>query len=339
MADDEERLKPARPDVDLGEKPAYMPRIPWRYVVLAVVGVGFLVGMYQYRQASKAAEIRTRIQRGYEGQLGPFAERYRTFRDKLEGWVMEVADNDPPERYADPRLRISALHRGQGLYLRLSREQARTKEGIAIAAKDLLRDGIDRCLGIAPTSVRGFYEKGEFLMPGWIDEVETAEVARLEVLEEDLKLRADRDLPQLASAMQAQYFLVVVQATQSRRDGPSDVYLWDLREDRLLLSVRTEPVGRLVPIRIALPGVETPRAPSVDLSDSILAQDCAIAAQVKEVAGEPAMDFASPVPSEGEGAAPGEGGGEAGAAEGTTPTPAEAPAPEAPAPEAAEAAE
>jgi hypothetical protein len=273
-----------------------MPRFPWRWVILAFVAVGFLAGSYLWRQHDKTETLRGRILTGYHGELGPFVERYGEFRSKIERLVIEAAEAGAAETYKDPRLNLSALHQGQGLYLRLSREQASSPEGIAIAAKDLLRDGIGRCLGIAPTSLRGFYESGEFLLPAWPEEAETANLARLLVLEADLTRRVDRDLPGIATAMQAQYLLVVIQETNRRSEAPSDAYIWDLRSDTLLLSVRTQPVGRLVPVRIALPGVDVPRTATPDLSDSILATDCSIAAQVKEAAGERAMGFDSVLP-------------------------------------------
>jgi hypothetical protein len=313
MAEDsDKKLEPARPSTDQDERAAFMPRFPWRWVILGVVAIGFLSGSYLWRQHDKTVTLRTRILTSYHGELSPFVERYGAFRDKIEGLVMGVKDDDPPETYADPRLNLSALHQGQGLYLRLSREQAQTPGGIALAAKDLLRDGIGRCLGVAPTSLRGFYESGEFLLPAWPEEVETADLARLEVLEADLSRRVDRDLPSIATAMQAQYLLVIIQQTNRRAEAPSDVYIWDLRDEKLLLSVRTEPVGRMVPVRIALPGVDVPRTPTPDLNDSILATDCAIAAQVKEAAGEPAMGWSSEVPEgdeEGDGDGDGDGDG------------------------------
>jgi len=220
---------------------------------------------------------------------------------------MEAAENDPPDRYVDPRLRISSLHKAQGVYLRLGVQQAKTREGIEAAALDLRRDGIGRCLGVTPLSLRGVYEQGAFLMPPWIEEVEgTSGVMRLRVLRDDLARRAQRDLPNVANAMQAEYFLLALQQTQSRREGPVDMYLWDLRRDQLLLSLRTESTGTLVPIRVALPGV--PAMPRQrPLRETLLADDCSIAAQVKEAAGEPAMTFGSEMPAEPEAAAEVEG--------------------------------
>jgi hypothetical protein len=253
-------------------------------------------GGYLYREHQKAEALKSEIV-GMFQRLGPISGRYRDFRGKIEGRVMEVADQDPPERHVDPRLRISSLHKARGVYLRLGARQARTREGIAAAALDLRADGIGRCLGVAPTSLKGLYEQGAFLMPEWLDEVEgTSGVMRLRVLRDDLARRAERDLPNLANVLQAEYFLLAVQQGQSRRDDPVDMYLWDLKRDQLLLSLRTRSTGTLVPIRVALPGTP-PVLRQRPLRDTLLADDCSIAAQVKEAAGEPAMTFGSEMPT------------------------------------------
>jgi hypothetical protein len=297
-------------------------------VLLGVVSLTVLGGGYWLREESKEEALRREIHQAYEQQLGEVVDRYRSFRTEIEGWVVQAAEQGPPERYVDPRLRIAALHKGQGLYLRLRRDQARTAEGIEEGAETMEQDAITRCLGITPISMRGFYEKGDFLMPGWIDRAgeDEAGVMRLRVIDDELARYAERDLPGLLNMMQSQYLLLVIQDGETRATGPVDVYLYDLRDDQKLLSVRTEPDGVLIPVRISVPGA--PPAPRVaQRVDSPGAFDCSIAAQVKELTGEPAMDFGSDPPqpeepSEGEGeATEGEGAeGEGEATEDDTPS-------------------
>lgn len=292
----DERLKPARPPEE-GGKPEYAPRFPWRWVVLGFAALSILGGGYYLREQSKEQALREQIQQAYTQQLGPVVDRYRGFRDELEDWVVEAAEEGPPARYVDPRLRIAALHQGQGLYLRLRADQARTKEGIEEAALQMGPDAITRCLGISPISVKGFYEKGAFLMPGWIDRAaeDRAGMMRLRVIDDELARFGDRDLPPLLNMMQSQYFLLVIERGETRAAGPVDVFLYDLRGDRKLLSLRTEPEGGvLIPVRIATKGA--PAGPRAALpTDSPGAADCSIAAQMKELTGEPAMDFGSEV--------------------------------------------
>ena len=67
----------------------------------------------------------------------------------------------------------------------------------------------------------------------------------------DLELRGKRDLPNLMAQIDSDYFLLVLQRGESRREEPVDVFLWDLRKDILLLSMRTVANGKLVPVRLA----------------------------------------------------------------------------------------
>lgn len=289
----EERLKPARPDDE--EKAEYAPRFPWRWVILGVIAATVLGGGYYLREKGKEDALRAEIHQAYSQRLGEVVERYRGFREKIEGWVAAAADEDPPEQYVDPRLRIAALHAGQGLYLRLSAEQARTPEGIEEGAEQMEQDALTRCLGIAPISMRGFYEKGDFLMPGWIDRAGgEAGMMRLRVIDDELARASDRDLPPILNMMQSQYLLLVIERGPRGLSSEADVYLYDLRSNRKLLSARTEPEGILIPVRVAVKGA--PPSPRITpRTDSAGAYDCSIAAQIKELTGEPAMDFRSDV--------------------------------------------
>lgn len=275
--------------------------------MLGLVAFGILGGGYYFREQSKQAALREQIQQAYDQQLGQVVDRYRGFRTKIEGWVTEAGEAGEPERYVDPRLRIAALHSGQGLYLRLTGEQAQTPEGVAEGALAMDQDAITRCLGISPISIRGFYEKGEFLMPGWIDRAEEADgMMRLRVIDDELARYSDRDLPAILNAMQSQYFLLVIDR-EGRGQGPVDVYLYDLRGNRRLLAVRTEPEGILIPVRVNIEGA--PPSPRITPRiDSPGAAECSIAAQVKELTGEPAMDFRSDIPREEDAGAPRDAG-------------------------------
>jgi hypothetical protein len=309
----EERLRPARPQGDT-RKAAYMPRLPWKWIIVGFSLLLFLGVGHWYRTTREADAIRAGILSDYEGQLSPLVRRYRGFRHKIEEWVMSSARAGAPRRYADPRLQIAALHRGTGVYLRLRAEDATDEESIERGARNMEADSIGRCLGIAPISLRGFYEGGRFLMPRWLEELRAeGSVARLKVVAEDYTRRRNREIPNLDNAMDAEYFLLAIERGPNRREHPVDVYMWDLRHDRALLSLRAESTGLLIPARIELPGV--PRAPLVrPQAHAQLAADCSIAAQVKEVTGEPALTFGSELPTPGDG-----GEGETGTEEAPTP--------------------
>ena len=121
----------------------------------------------------------------------------------------------------------------------------------------MVPDAITRCLGIAPASARGLWEAGSLLMPEWLASVRSADgMMRLRVLDDELARRASRDLPALMSMLEAEYFLLVLEHGETRRNGPVDVFLWDLERGDRVLSLRTEASGFLLPVRIAMPGAE-----------------------------------------------------------------------------------
>ncbi|MCA9582082.1 MAG: hypothetical protein KC416_09830 [Myxococcales bacterium] len=283
-----ERLKPA--SIHLGdEAKAYGPRMPWKWIGLGAVVLAFLVGMYHLDEARKEREARETIEATFQGPLATAVDRYRAFRGKIEGWALEAANENPPETHADPRLQISALHQATGAYLRLHADDATDGESIAKAARAMRPDAIGKCLGIAPTSLQGFYAQGDFLLPEWLNTArETENTLRLKVLRDDLELRVKRDLPNLLEVMRAQYFLLTIQRGESRAKGPVDVFLWDLQKDERLLAVRTQSTGTLMRVRIG----GSRRANHANV-DSAAIHDCSIASQIKEAAGEPAMEIAS----------------------------------------------
>jgi len=296
MTDPPPELRPARPDVDVEERGAYRPRIPWKVILPTLIVLLAGVAIYQWNEHRHADSLRAQIIAAH-GRLGPVSERYLAFRRKIERWAIDAAKGTP-QRRVDPRLRLSALHKGQGLYLRLRAQDARTREGIARGARAMEADGITRCLGVSPASVRGLYEHGDFLDPAWLRRArDTSDVLTLRVIDDELVRRTNRDLPPIANTLHSDWFLLVLERGRTRRRGPVDVYLWELRGGRPLLSVRTEPHGMLVPVHIALKGTpRTPRPPTQ--VNAVGADDCSIAAQIKELTGETPMTFESvPTPT------------------------------------------
>jgi hypothetical protein len=103
------------------------------------------------------------------------------------------------------------------------------------------------------------------------------------VVAEELKQRSQRDLPFVAEALKAQWFLLVLEPGENRREAPVDVYLWELRSDALLLSARTQADGVLVSARIAVGGTKPGQYASGRQSGA--AEDCSIAANLRAIAG------------------------------------------------------
>jgi hypothetical protein len=288
------RLRAAKPDPEeLEGRPEYMPQIPWKWALVGALALAGIYFGYQYREGARADAMREQILSTHEEHLAPIVDRYRTFRTRIEDWTMEAASAGEPERWADPRLRITGLHGGEGLYLRVRAEDATSREGIERGALAMREDALTRGLGIAPASARGLFENGAFLMPQWLDAVrEEPDFLRLRVLDEQLARNMAVDVPIVSNLLRAEYFLLVVQQGENRRDAPVDVYLWDLRENRQLLRTRIQARGVLIPVRIdrMLPGVQVQAAPGVPAMTSGGAHDCSIAAQIKAITGDSVVE-------------------------------------------------
>jgi hypothetical protein len=87
------------------------------------------------RQRAVAAAVGTR---GFE------------LRDRIEAWVVALADGGLPEGVAS-EARLDEIAKGPGIYLRLRRAEAHTAESIRKAVKGSLRDGFTSCLFVGAT--------------------------------------------------------------------------------------------------------------------------------------------------------------------------------------------
>jgi hypothetical protein len=299
-ATDDAPIAPAQPEPEeLEGRPGYMPKIRWGLVLGIIGAIVLAVSFYRAREGQRSDELRRQLLESHEAQLSTVSERYQTFRSRIERWTIEAATAGEPEQLVDPRLRVSGLHDGDGLYLRLLASDATSAEGVARGAMSMETDALTRCLGIAPMSARGLYEHGDFLMPEWVEGVrDERDFLRLRVLDEQLAGHISADLPVLATLMEAEYFLLVLQQGENRRDAPVDVYLWDLHEERQLLAARIQAHGILLPVRIRSLVPEAPDAPAPETPPSMTsggAHDCSIASQIKALTGEAPVTVSSVV--------------------------------------------
>lgn len=271
-----------------------MPRLPWRWIVLGAAVLIATFGGYYLRREQRSDTLREEMLALHEAQLSEVASRYLAFRHRLEGLVHEAAQAGEPETWVDPRLNLAGLRAGDGLYLRLPIDAARDREQIPRAARGMSPDSILRCLGIPAMNARGLYESGEFLTPEWVEALREEEsMMRLRVLEEQLTRHVQVDAPVVMNTIQADWFLLVLQQGDNRRDHPVDVYLWDLRRDRQLLRARIQARGILVPVRLRFEGAGAAGGDGPVDPTSGGANDCSIASQIRALAGGPAVEFES----------------------------------------------
>lgn len=283
MADDE-RLKPARLTSGKEGRP-FKPGLPWKWILL---GGGFVILLgvsFGLRQWKRIETLRRDMHTLHAEVVTPAAERVDRFRERLERMVQKAAAEEP-EPWADPRLDLAGLHGAQGLYLRIPAEDAGSSDRIAGAARAMGEDAFARCMGLSPISVRGLYERLDFLSPEWTDQIDEADgLMRLRVLDDELARHVKRDLPMLLHMVRSDYLLLVLERGGGG-DDPVDVHLWDLRDNEPLLRTRVQAGGTLLSARISMG--DAPRRAAAAPSESGGARECAIAGEVKALAGSPA---------------------------------------------------
>lgn len=289
-------LRPAQLDAEEG-RPAYMPRLPWKWMGLAGGLLLALMVGYRLRQTQRTESLRSAILAAHRDELGTLAGRYLGFRRRVEALVLEAgtADTETLEDWADPQLSFPRLRQAEGLYLRLPAAQATSAEGILDAALTMEPDAIGRCLGVAALSARGLYQKGDFLTPAWRARVVNAQdLNPLRVLEDQLKRHVDVDVPVVFSMLELQWFMLVLERGQSRIGQPVDVYLWDLPRRMLLLRARIQGRGVLMPVRLAFGGAASAPSSASVPTHSPGANDCSIAAQLKALTGRRLLEVETP---------------------------------------------
>lgn len=249
---------------------------------MGTMSLATVIGGYLWKEQRKAVELRASIVRVHETELAPAREAYIAAREKLERLILSAA-GAATEDSVDKRLHLPGLRSGTGLYLRLPLAAAADKESIATGAKVMEPDNIATCLGLAPASARGMYENGEFLLPGFIDGVkEQKSVMHLRVQDDMLSRRIRSDLPSVMGSLRADWFMLVLQEGDNRRDAPVRVFLWNLAQEELLLRARVQSQGILLSSHILSAGTN-PSTGEITPRDTGAANDCSIAAALKRV--------------------------------------------------------
>lgn len=282
--DNVRRLVPARPNLP-GDSASYMPRIPWTYVVLGTLTLIVVIGGYYLKQRHKADELRAMLVRMHEVDLAKARADYTAVRDKLEALIVTAANADAAT-LVDPRFRLAGLHSGKGLYLRLPLTAAKNRGKIAEEAKLSEPDQIATCLGLKPEPAHDLYTQGDFLAPEYLEQLKAqTDFLHLRVDGEMLSRRIRNDLPEVVAMMRSDWFMLVLEEGENRRDSPVRVFVWDLARNELLLRARVQSQGALLTTRILSKTTES--APPLDPERvrASAANDCSIAGKLKQISG------------------------------------------------------
>jgi hypothetical protein len=276
------RLVPARPPAL--EDAGYLPRLPWRYIGLTALVLGLVLASYGYRQNQKAAELRVSILQKYEGELAAPRATMSGTRDKLNLLISDAAAHSGTDSIVAPNFKLSDLRAGNGLYMRISLQNAHDKQHIIEAAKLMEPDWIPSCLGLSPTTAREIYEVGEFLMPEFVANLENENVMKLRVRQDTMERRAQSDMQKLLAAAQSHWFMLVLQEGESRHDQPVRVFIWDLATQAPLLFARVQSHGILLTSHILSQGVDAKAQPALGDRSRAAANDCSLAGSLKKIA-------------------------------------------------------
>jgi hypothetical protein len=266
------------------DQSGFLPRLPWRIILIGLAIVGTIVTGYNWRQNQRAAELRVELRAAHGQTLARERAQYEAMRAKLATLISSAASG-PTATLVDPTLNLNTLRDTRGLYLRLPLERATSSDQIAEATLAMEPDWIPSCLGLGPHTARELYEIGAFLLPAFVANLDNENVMKLRVLQDTLQRRMTQDMPNLQADLNAHWLMLVLQEGPSRTETPVRVFIWDLQSERLLLRARVQAQGILLSGRIRSQGLDAQASnTNVAASGAAAANDCSIASALKREA-------------------------------------------------------
>ncbi len=267
----------------------FLPKIKWRFwaPVLAVV-IAF-PAVWLFLRGRELEARRAELLREHAALTSPLAGEYNRARDRIEAAVLQSVGPYQGD-LRDPTLTWEALSREPVLYARTRLGEIHDRGDLAASVRHRYADQLMACLGLELAWARELFDKGAFLRPSYVDTVRGADTPeRVAALRADLIGRMRRDRELIESDLRRRYLVVAVDEARLSIEGPTRVYVYDLRDGRPLLRARAEGNDLvLVPFRIAgLPappqGAPRGRAPTVSQ------HDCSVANGVRRALGVPVM--------------------------------------------------
>jgi hypothetical protein len=162
------------------------------------------------------------------------------------------------------------------------REAAASTDALRSAARRQHSDAVGACLAVQPALYGRLLVLGTIVTSDFRKKILQADgVVRLRALDHDFVTRAQRDLPGLAELLRPDWLMAVLEGG----DAAHQVHVWDLHSGRELLRVRPAVEADLMTVRWSGRG-PVPTKASSDPGVQNTVRDCAIAAGVREAAGE-----------------------------------------------------
>lgn len=272
-------IEPAKWD-ETPSGPKHRRGVPWLIVGGVVLFFAGAIAWQRHQDASEREQLVREMQRTYEREVVPKARPILAFRRRVEAAITNAIEA-PPTTYVADGFVFESLHDARGAYVRVNRGRITTQATIPRAIRETAPDAIGRCLGLPLAGVRSLYDRAEFLEPAWLRNIiATADVLRLRAMQDQLGRHVHRDLPVLASILDAAYLVIVVERGENRLEPPVDIRVLDLRANAVKAHVRTTPATTLRVARIGFGGAPSARVRPEDLQRSGAA-DCSIAGQLR----------------------------------------------------------
>ena len=263
----------------------FLPRIQWRFwaPILALV-VGF-PSFWSLKRAREARHLRARLLVDHATLTATLGPQYRATRSFLERVTSDAVGPYAGEMRS-PELTLDALAAEPVLYGRVRVHEVNSPAEVAASLRHRYPDQLTACLGVEASLARELFDKGAFLLPDFVESVRTAPSAeRLHALREDLLYRLRRDTSFIVEALRRRYFVLAVDEAHASVDGPTRVFVFDLRSQRQVLRARDAGTGvRVIPFAIA--GVTSHPVGVRALSgESVSGHDCSVANAVRSALG------------------------------------------------------
>lgn len=276
-------LPPARGLAPREDQP-FAPRVNWRFwapILLVLVAFPLL---WWRRRHVEAERRRAQLLREHAALTATLAPSYRTLRGDIERWVVEAAGPYPGD-LRDPSFAWTTFAAERALYGRIRAGEVRDAETGLRALRHRYPDQLMPCLGLEAMLAREALDKGEFLLPAYVDAVRgTSDTDRLHALREDLIFRLRRDTELLVDASRRRHFVLAVDEGRVSVEGPTRVFVYDLAARRVVLRARGQG-DDLVLIPFQISGVPRPARPMRLPPPGLSQHDCSVANAVRAVAG------------------------------------------------------
>ncbi len=260
----------------------FKPTVQWRLWIAIATAVTLFGLAYLLIERRRENALRTRLLREHAELTGSLSPRYRAVRAKVERLTMSAVAGYAGD-FVAPGFTIDRLRAQPVLYGRVRAREIQRIEQVGASIRRRFDDQVGACAGLEIEKIWRFYDRGEFLMPSYVDAVRPASgVDRLRFLREDLLTRIRTDTPDLVRMSLRPLFVLVVDEGTSQIDGASRLYAWELDSERPLLRARAEGDETvIIPVRIGgMPGGGSPiPAPSGALT--VTMHDCSLANRIK----------------------------------------------------------